>query len=686
MGSLAPLLPAALALAFAAWCGTFGDGATWQAAAVAWVLLMASAAGVGRDWRDPWRLGFAGSLLLWALLAAVLLSWGVSPVRRAGTVGVVLLPAFLWLPAGIARAWASEAGRRRGLRALSVAVGGVAAASLVFWLSGETPRPALPVGQHLHLTAWLLLLLPLAVLPWRDGRGWRWLAVASGGLAVTAVLAGRTLTGGLALLLEAGLALSGLVRRGARAPAGRGRALTALPALLLALVVVLLWGDAVAVVRGTDPSYAARRVYWSAGWAGLTARPVVGFGPGSTAWTLPSFLRPVPGVNPPTEVVGDLHLLPLGVAYETGVPGLVLALAAVGLFVARRGRKLATAPDPPLVRAGLIALAGGAVAGLATGDWRVTALPVAAAVAAGAALAGSAGAGPSGGSTSSWSTGRLAAGVYLLAAVVALVPALLAHRAYDLAVGGPRGEALRRLDRAVALDPGFPLYRARRGWLLAEVDGEGAAAAADSLRAARAALGVAPLWLTAGAVSEAAGDNASAAFAYERACSLDPLGALPPFRLAQIGSPVHDPLAVAARSLAADPRLAAAVWWRGREGLLERTVDTLATSRGLDEGWRAALVERADDPSGTAAGVDATGELALVFDAAAVDSVSLHLFRRRPWGARLAGVGVDSEAAARFADLPAATSLASTDPRLFPPTCTGAFVPQRLRKTLWKSW
>jgi O-antigen ligase len=691
MAALAALVPAALALLFAAWCGAFGAGAGWGAAASGWVLLVASAAWVGRDWRDPWRLGPAGSLLPWALLAAAVLSWRVSPVLRAGTVGVALLPAFLWLPAALARAWRTEAGRRRGARAVAVAVAAVAGAALAFWLSGETPRPALPVGQHLHLTAWLALLLPLALVPWRERGPWRGVAVVAGGLGAAAVLGGRTVTGGLALAIEAGLGLAWCVasrRSSAPAPALARRA-GVLAAVVAVATLALLWPDLAAIVRGADPSFAARGVYWRAGWAGLLERPVLGFGPGSTAWTLAAFLLPVPGVNPPSEVVGELHMLPLGVAYELGLPGLLLAAGATGLFAWRRLRERAAACDPGLLAAGLVGLGGGAVAGLGTADWRVAALPLAAAAAAGAALAGGArsGAGGAAEAPGSRPAGAFVTGAYVLAAAVLLTPIALAQRAYDRAARAPREAAVRWLDRAVELDPGFPLYRARRGWLEAErEDGRGRA---DSLRAARDALGVAPLWLAAGAAAEGAGERAAGAFAYERSCALDPLGALAPFRLLQVGSPIHQPLAVASRAVAADPRLAAAAWWRGREELRHRAVLHLATSAGIDEGWRAALVAAAGALPPPAASADGSGtasaELALVFDASTADSVSLHLFRRRPWAARLAPVTVDAAAARAVEGLPPAVALTGTDRRLFPPTCTGAFVPQGLRKTLWKS-
>ncbi|HUP41953.1 MAG TPA: hypothetical protein VM599_01965, partial [Thermoanaerobaculia bacterium] len=336
------------------------------------------------------------------------------------------------------------------------------------------------------------------------------------------------------------------------------------------------------------------------------------------------------------------------------------------------------------------------VAGLATADLRVVALPVAAAVAAGAALAGGrpapAEASPPPAPGSLRHRARWAPAVYALAAAVVLAPLDLAHRAYDRAVDAPREVALRELDRAVARDPAFPLYRARRAWLRGESaagpPAAGAAlerATAEALTAAEAAVGVAPLWLAAGSLA-ALVDRSRAAAAFERACGLEPLGALAPFSLLEVASPLHQPVALGARSLAAEPRLAAATYWQGRPELLRRSVLTLAATEGIDEGWRAELVARvAALEEGDGAAADRIDELALAFDPRPADSVALHAFRRSPWAARLVFIPVRAGAAAGLAGLPPATALAGTDPRLFPPTCTGAFAPQELRKTLWKS-
>ena len=105
---------------------------------------------------------------------------------------------------------------------------------------------------------------------------------------------------------------------------------------------------------GADPSVRARLVYSAAGWRGFLARPLLGWGPGSTAWTLAAWLRPEPGVNPPGEVVAELHSLPLRLLYELGVTGTALALAVVVLFVAAASlrsrpcgrRRIARLPAP----------------------------------------------------------------------------------------------------------------------------------------------------------------------------------------------------------------------------------------------------------------------------------------------------------------------------------------------------
>lgn len=742
----AALAPALIVLLFAAWCGTFGNwsgglagGATAVAAAGGQLLvLLTGAYGLaargdrpGRSaaeprW-DPWRLGRAGRFLPLALAAAVALAWSTSPVPRAGRVGLVLLPAFFGVPVAVASGWRDARRRRIGLGAIAVVVAAIALESLAEWAAGGTARAADPLGHHLLLTAWLALLMPLAVLPWREGGAWRAVAGVAGLAGVAALVATRSLAGALALGVEGTVALVALAvmsrrsgRWGRKGGLGRLR-LAAIAALVLLASVPLapLLPRLARVLAGTDSSARARAVYWRAGWEGVADRPVTGLGPGATAWTLAAYLRPIPGVNPPGEVVGELHLLPLEIAYELGLPGLALAAGLVLVFAGRRLRELGglwqgadPELDPTLVLAGLAGLAGGAAAGLGTGDWRIGALPVAAAVAAGAALAGGRPREEEQGPGPVESRRRRAPGIamacaYVLAAALLLTPLDRAQREYDLATQAPPGRAVAHLDRAVRLDPDFPLYRARRAWLEAEMESspgsrpeQGFRAVGDALRAAQDGPGVAVLWLGAGEVARRrAGDPSDsgiAATAFERACALQPLGAFAPFGLLAVAESAGEATgeaALAARALAADPRLAAATLWSAKPGALERGLGVLSETGGIDPGWREVVVGRirairgaqiSETPGGPPAS-DEVGALATVLDAHPEGSVSLHLFRRLPWWGVVMRVAVRSSAARALGALPAATELPGTEPGLFPPTCGGPVGPQSLRKSLWKT-
>src|SRR5258706_5066644 len=150
---MAGLLPALLLALFGTWCGTFAWGAAAPASTAAAVLLLGTLSWIGAPWRDPLRLGTAGSLLPAALWIAAAASLWASPVPRAGRVAILLLPAFFGLPATMARCWRREAERRWGLRALAVVVAGVALWALVAWWFLGSPRPAVPPGHHNLLAA-----------------------------------------------------------------------------------------------------------------------------------------------------------------------------------------------------------------------------------------------------------------------------------------------------------------------------------------------------------------------------------------------------------------------------------------------------------------------------------------------------------------------------------------------------
>lgn len=602
------LLPPLLLALFGAWCGTFAWGPSWPASAVAYLSLLGALVWIAPSWRDPLRLGGSGRLLPPALWIAAAASAWASPVPRAGWMPVLLLPAFCALPAAVERCWRREEDRRRGLRALALAVAGISLWALVDWAFLGSPRPAMPLGHHNLLAAWLVLLLPLAVLPAREPGAWRWAGLAAGGLAAAAVLASRSLSGCAAL---AGVAFLAFAAR-----AGRERRRRLWGALLAAalLLALLQLPRALRILAGNDPSARARGAYLLAGARGFTARPILGWGPGSTPWTVAAFLDPVPGVNPWGESVGDLHSLSVQLAYELGITGFLLAGGIAVLFFARRIAEREEGRDPALLLGGILGLAGGAVASLGTGAIAVTALPLAAATAAGAALAGS-GRGPAR-RGSPWPVR-----VYAVAALLALTPLELARWHYDRARAGKGPQAEAELAAAMRLDPGFPLYPMRLALLRFGDPGGEASAAELALRAAGKGRGVPSLWLVAGITGPSAD-------ALEKACILDPLDPFPPF-YGMVAAP-EDPEAPArgAQALLAEPRLLAATFWERHPDLLAGSLARVRDWPGVDAGWKEALL-RAAPPAGARGGP--TQRLALTIDGEEGQSLSLTAFRRCPW-------------------------------------------------------
>jgi O-antigen ligase len=727
--ALLPLLPPLAFALLAGWCGTLWGGATAAGNAAALALLLALLGVTGAPWRDPLRLGAAGRLLPQLLWVWASLSWWGSPVRRAGTAGLVLLPVFLLLPAAVARCWRDESSRRQGLRALAVAVSGISLWALADRLLTGAPRAAMPLGHHTLLALCLVTLLPPAMLPLREDGTWRAVGALAGLAGIAAVLASGSLLGTAALVLQ-GLAWLVVVRSGGPHPrplsqlpppkprergekqkpasglavssclpspggglggAGRGagvRASAALVLLAIGLGAAVLEGPRLArIAAGTDASARARAVYWAAGWQGFLARPVAGWGPGAAAWTNALFLRPVPGVNPPGEAVGELHSLPLQIAYELGIIGLLLALGLAAVFAVRRVRDVRHAADPGLLAASLLGLLGAAVAFLGAAALDVAALPWAVAMAAGGCLAAL----PSLQLERETTGGR----AFAAAAALALAPWVLAHGLYDRAlaaeIAGRRPEAVAGLERAVRLDPGFPLYRMRLALLRND--------AAAALRAAQDGHAVAALWTVAGVLGQASA-RPWAPGALSSACSLSPLEPLAPFFQ---GTGTGGTARSAAHALLAEPRLAAAVVWQGHEALLAAALEEVRLWEGVDAGWKESFLAAARRPPGRE---DGREWLALTLDTDPRESISVLLFRRRPWPAQWPVVPLRRGLVERL-DMPPATVLPTTKPLTFPPsicfttashgghrsvtwqapaqTLSGGRSPQHLWKTLWES-
>jgi len=645
---MAGLIPSLLLALFGAWCGTFAWGASSPAGAAAAFSLLGVLLWTGAPWRDPLRLGSAGRLLPPALWVAVAASCFSSPVPRAGWLAVLLLPAFFVLPAAVASCWRREADRRWGLRTLALAVAAISLWALLDWALLGTPRAAMPLGHHNLLAAWLAILLPLAVLPAREGGPWRFAGLAAAGLGILAVLASRSLMGFAALGVEA---LLGLL--GARIQPRKLRWWAVLLPLAL-LVSFFQLPRLVRIATGEDPSAQARAGYWAAGLEGFTARPLLGWGPGSAAWTSAAFLDPVPRVNPWGESVGELHSLPLQLGYELGFTGLALALGLTVLFFARRTAEREEGRDPALLASGLLGLCGGALVSLGSGAIAVTALPLAAAVAAGAALAGS-------GRGKNRRGSPLPVRLYAGLALLALLPLEAARWHYDRALtadgAGLGSVAEAELGAAMRLDPLFPLYPLRLALLEARKAGGERAASELALRAAEKGRAVPSFWLVAGVLGRSA-KRPWAQPALERACALDPLNPFAPFYEMVSGRQEPEGPLYGAQALMAEPRLAAAVFWERNPALLQRSLAALRAWPGVDAGWKEALLAAVPSPSTRQGPVS---RVELLIDTDARESLSLPVFRRRPWPARWGLLEVRQSALGRL-DLPPAAASKGTSP------------------------
>lgn len=717
------LLPAAALWGLSTHFGTWTGAATAAGATVGHLAVLLAALVAGRAWRDPLGLGRRGRWLLAGLLVTVMASCWASPAGRAGWTVVALLPAWLLVPAAVARLWG---GRPRtyiaGPAAVAGVVGSVAATALAGMYFIGDPRASAPLGHHNLLAVWLLALLPLAALSWRGSdrgqlpttahRKWgdlglRALSAVSVGLGLAALVATRSLSGalGLAAMVVVALGLRRSLRRAgdhsfpsqARTRRPRLGWRGALLAGLLLAPLLLSLPRLASMVRGVDLSLAARQTYWLAGAEGFAQRPALGWGPGSTPWTLGEWLRPVPGINPPQEMVGDLHSLPLALLYELGATGLALTLAIVGLFLWRCRRRLRRAPDPGLVAAGIVGLVGAGVATLAVAPLAVPAVVLALAVATGAALAGGQARGevsevePDLAGSTVAPVGRVGSPawpvwLWVLAAGMLLGRLDLAHHHYDRSLESLDESArpaarTASLREAVRWDPAFPLYRthlARARWestgglhggesassgSRADID-----AVTDALTAAEDAVAVAALWLVAGDLAWQAGEPWSG-IVLERACRLDPLGAPAPFLLALEAWDAGGQAAAAvsaARAFLAEPRLVAAVAFDERPGLLPAAMREVLAWSGASEGWRVGLVEQVGAwgaaPRGGLERAVEPGEFArlrLTTGSGPAESLALHVFRRSTRPLQLAAIAVHRERA-KAITVPAASTLPET--------------------------
>lgn len=601
------LLPTALLALLVFWCGTFqgaagAPGALGHQVAVLLFCLLAA------DLRDPLALGRSGRLLLAAALTVVAVSWWFSPVGRAGLVGLVLLPAYLLLPTSTARCWGNPRAHRLGLASVSLLTLSVGVTALIRWQTLSLPRAALPLGHHNLLAGWLVLMLPLTLAAGRFPGPLRWLAIVAGAFSLLTVVATGSLLAAAALAVQAVVAAFWWKRlRFWLVPAILACGAMALPRML-------------SIARSSDLSTLARMSYIEAGWRGLLIRPTLGWGPGSVPWTVGHFMRPTAGVHPSSQVVGDLHSLPAQLAYEIGVVGMLLALAIAVLFLVHRRREGGDFRESPVRPTAILGLLGGAIFALGSAPLAVPALPATAMVVAGLTLPSQA--------TLPMRHRMPLLFAYILVAATVLWPLDRGHLLYDQARRDSQSpEALRSIDMARELDPGFPLYLARAAWLATEIRGVDKVLADQAHQAAKMAPGLAPLWLAAGDLGRQA-QQPWASTALSQASLLDRLSPLNRFHL-MTALPAEDDrvMRLAEAVLSTEPRLAAAEWWWRHPAMAQRVSQQLGIP----------VPQRIENP------YPAPFVLALTLDRTPALSFSLFAFRRSPWPGRIAPVALASK-------------------------------------------
>ncbi len=352
------------------------------------------------------------------------------------------------------------------------------------------------------LAGYLLLALPVAaaVFWWRrtqaDSEGLSLLTIALG-FVILLMSAALLLTGSKGGLIAAAVVIVALAftlpRPGTRL-ARRVRWLA---------IVVLLAGVAVALLAPpirvrilsaftTQRRSGAFRYYtWRATAQMIGQRPVLGFGPGSYEYVQPQFA--IAGFT------RTAHQTLLQIAAETGLPALVLLLAAIaGIVISLRHQISRAPPDQRLLAAAaLAAFAGFWAHNLIDYSWYVPAVGVTVWMLVGIAMSDGRQKEVAGTDALWPKVGRailiaaLVVGCWLLAR--GLHSQILASEAEQLAREGMPSAAVTRIGRAIALDPlDADHYEDLSTFLVAQAIVAGHGKLQEAIAAQRRAVALAP--------------------------------------------------------------------------------------------------------------------------------------------------------------------------------------------------
>lgn len=344
---------------------------TWPWHPLLWLLWLAPLIALlaGRTpWRHPGRTLTTGLLILGAgtLAAAALSPFAALSLPRVWpTVGGIAL--FFWLQAWIAE---GDAGARRRwlVNGLAGAAAIIAIVSLVGWRwqsAGVTwlVRNDVPFG-HSNTTAGAMLLgLPWLVFAAWQARGMRRLAWGLAAVAAGAAL--LTTSSRAAVLALGGAGAVAVAFTLACAPwSRRTKGLIVVVAGLLLIGAIAGNPRLREFVRGGGWSDIAREsntqrsAMLAAGWHLGTARPLLGWGPGSVPLAYPQVRAELTGG---VDNVLQLHNTPVQLWATLGIVGLI-ALGLIAGDTLRRILALARAPDPIALTAAFALLAYGCFA------------------------------------------------------------------------------------------------------------------------------------------------------------------------------------------------------------------------------------------------------------------------------------------------------------------------------------
>lgn len=220
---------------------------------------------------------------------------------------------------------------------------------------------SLPLDNQALIAGLLILVAPLAVVGFRDADGR--LRKIVWFLAILILCAGilRTRSAMAIVILPALLLSSSLIEknRGWRGP-------LAVSAAVAAVCLVLWFGNRFNFVTPIGSAAPQSAVLtgdvndtiqcWSGAVLAIREKPLIGWGVGEIGLDYPRFRIQQPGSVSTGSIVADLHSIPLQWTFEYGIVGLVLRVAAFGVFLVA-GYSHRTR----LQKAAVVALAGFAV-------------------------------------------------------------------------------------------------------------------------------------------------------------------------------------------------------------------------------------------------------------------------------------------------------------------------------------